>query len=62
MNVGGVDEAVVIGAALSISSPAFVLQVCKPCFNFHLPFSLQDNNGFVEIRENYAMPSMKSDL
>jgi hypothetical protein len=68
VNIRSVDEAVVIGAALSLSSSAFVLQVCKQYFNFlcllffHLPFSLQDNNEFVEVRENYDMPSMKSDL
>lgn len=68
MNIRSVDEAVVIGAALSLSSSAFVLQVCKQHFNFlsllffRLPFSLQDKNKFVEVRENYDTPSMKSDL
>ena len=68
MNIRSVDEAVVIGAALSLSSSAFVLQVCKQYFNFlsllffRLPVSLQDNNKFVEVKENYDTPSMKSDL
>ena len=68
MNIRSVDEAVVIGAALSLSSSAFVLQVCKQYFNFlcllffRLPFPLQDNNEFVEVKVNYDRSSMKSDL
>lgn len=36
MNIRTVDEAVVIGAALSLSSSAFVLQVCEnfPWFSY----------------------------
>jgi hypothetical protein len=48
--------------------PGSVNNICKQYFNFlcllffRLLFSLQDNNEFVEVRENYDMPSMKSDL
>ena len=42
MNIRSVDEAVVIGAALSLSSSAFVLQVfvCFECL-----FKIEDKQG-----------------